>query len=317
MEAAILALRAPIRRASPQLLERVAYRLARSLLSRSPERRRHLTAAAAEWLGLQLTEPRTENLFADALALEITGQLEAILRRDPRESLRSGHLTVDGLTALQSAQDRGRGVVLLSSHVGHHRLLGSALDALGFPMAEVGLPAAELRRVLPDLAWTSAALHRAEDVARRRAGPQMFPVTGFLRQAVRFLGHGGVLVMPGDGRWGRRFHPVPFLGGIAHLPTGGARMAALAGAPVLLTHAIRTGPGRHQLRLGPVRFAPVEGQVHDRTWVEQTVRWYARHLEGTVREFPQQYLFRLAILHRQQERGLERFYEPVTPEAGS
>jgi KDO2-lipid IV(A) lauroyltransferase len=158
---------------------------------------------------------------ADMLALPGSSR-ESLLRR----------VSIDGLTHLDEAVSRGRGVIVVTAHLGNWELGGAALAALGYPteaLVEAIGPARD------------AAMARC----RAATGLHLIPLgPSATRQAIRALRAGRVLAVAGDRALGgspRRI--VAFANGRREVPTGPAWLTLETGAPVVTVRIVRARTG--------------------------------------------------------------------------
>ncbi|MBN2800395.1 MAG: lysophospholipid acyltransferase family protein [Deltaproteobacteria bacterium] len=158
----------------------------------------------------------------------------------------------DGRERLDRALAAGRGAVLVYPHAGAVMLMIARLA--GYDYAQValrGFPPEE-RRLTSDLRPTplNLAARRARDAAEDALSVEFLPVEGGARGLLRVLERGGLLGVALDGRGGRRFERVAWLGRPANLSTGAVRLAGLAGAPLVPALPLRDRRGPWRLWIG-------------------------------------------------------------------
>ena len=208
--------------------------------------------------------------------------------------------------------------MLCTSHAGPHHLAGLTLSLRGLPVVEATVNPTLVDMLLPAPGGPGSALRRYEERARERLPVRTIP-TGpgagpkALRKAVRTLGRGSVLVMPGDGLWGESTIEVPLAAGRARLPTGPPRLAWMTGASLVCGCVLPRGEGRWSLHLGPARQPPAaRGGTKSKPageWIGASVAWYAQWLEDQIAAWPELFLWRWATIHRLQYLGVEEFFE--------
>ncbi len=123
---------------------------------------------------------------------------------------------------IQSEMARGRGVLLLSSHLSNFDLAGLAVGSMGFPIQMLSLANPE------------AGFHLL-NYLRAQGGFEVTPITSeSLRAAIRRLKSGGAVLtgmdrpVPGDREL------IEFFGRPAYLPVGPVRLALMTGALVIM-----------------------------------------------------------------------------------
>ncbi len=186
-----------------------------------------------------------------------------------------------GTEIFKRALQEGRGLVLLSAHMGNWHL---AVNFLWNTDARVHLVIddnrqAEVRRQMDQAKQASRHL---EVHGVSGDGGLVFTLSAALRR-------GEVVIIAGDRlpATGRRIR-IPFLGRDAWFPTSGLAIAAAVDAPVCTALTIRTGPRRYECHgLGP--FGSGRTFSDKREKIEAMAREFASHLEGFVREHPSQW----------------------------
>ncbi len=150
--------------------------------------------------------------------------------------LRGPHLTaeqvramiqVDGRAHLDAAIAAGRGVVLVSPHLGAIELGGRCMSAFGYTVAGYAEDSADAR---------------VRDVYRRYRtidGVTVLPLGSSALSGVRWLRRGGSLTLFADRAIGTRAHVVRFCGGRRPLPAGVAAFIRHTGATVLFSYLVR------------------------------------------------------------------------------
>lgn len=189
---------------------------------------------------------------------------------------------VEGREYLDGALAGGRGVIILSGHLGNWEIGVAAVSTHGYPGAGVGQ---RQRR--------HSALQDYLATVRTRYGRVIFPDAP--RDCFTCLRENRPLLMVVD-QWVREGGiPVPFFGHPALSAPGPAQLARMTGAPVVLATARRlpdpTCPGRylHEVTVEP----PIPlVDTGDREWDiwENTARFQAR-LEAAIRRCPEQWLW--------------------------
>lgn len=154
-------------------------------------------------------------------------------------------LSAEDEALLRAAQAQGKGVVLVSCHVGSWELFARRIAALGLRSGTVAKEAHDPR--------LTALLERA----RAEAGVKVFwRGEGFsARELLRFLKSGGMLGILIDQDTRVAGHFVPFFGRPAFTPRAAGDLAAHLGAPMVFGCAHRLASGLHQITLKPVEVA--------------------------------------------------------------
>lgn len=192
------------------------------------------------------------------------------------------------ITATNSGRDRlraliaeGRGLIMLSSHVGSWQATMPALAQLGTPVNLV------IQREEGDV-------DRHYFELRKEASPfRIIDPQGYLGGAVEItaaLRRGEVLSMMGDRVFGdsRGVLSVDFLGAPAPFPTGPYSIAAATGAPIAVLFSVKTGRTTYEMLLADVLRVPA-GTGRKVQGFRPYVERYVRHLEEYTRQHPYQF----------------------------
>ncbi len=188
---------------------------------------------------------------------------------------------LEGRESLQELLAEGKGLILLSAHVGCWQVAMSSLSALGPPV--------------------SLLMHReAGDVDRLffehgdGAAPcRIIDPAGFLGgtlEMLQRLKQGEVLCIMGDRVMGGEGGTVAvdFLGGAVSLPISPYKLASATGAPIAVIFPYKSGPGSYALQVADViRVPDISGKSPDdfRRFAAQ----FILALEGFVSEHPYQF----------------------------
>jgi len=163
------------------------------------------------------------------------------------------------LTCIRSEMSRGRGVLLLGTHMSNFDLVLLAFGAYGFPVQVL---------TVSDPVPGFHVLNRL----RARAGFEVTPITPeSLRAAVRRLKGGGIVVTAGDRPIPEDRELISFFGRPAYLPLGPARLAMMSEATVLM---------------GGCQYDPKQGYVLEVTGPIELVRtgnWRKDVLDNTTK----------------------------------
>jgi KDO2-lipid IV(A) lauroyltransferase len=142
-------------------------------------------------------------------------------------------VAVTGEEHLRAALDRGRGVVLLSAHIGCWEYGAAVVSRHGFPMNAIG---AEQR----DPRMTNAIAELRSACGVRTVGKGMD-----LRAAVKCLKRNEVLAVLLDQDARESGIVAPFLGFPASTPAGPLKLAQKIGCAIVPVHIIRDPDGTH------------------------------------------------------------------------
>jgi len=185
----------------------------------------------------------------------------------------------DGEHHLRNAVAEGRGVLLLTAHLGNWEAAGQLLSRIEVPINVTGFD-----RETPEI---RALLDQASKATFR-----LIPLTGSPTDAITLvaaLRRGEVVAMLGDRAYGSPSARIPFLGGTASFPIGAYVLAAIAGAPVVPVFSLRE-PGGHYRFFGFPPKRPVM-PPHDQrdVYLRECAVQFAQELETVLKRDPLQW----------------------------
>jgi len=172
---------------------------------------------------------------------------------------------------LYDAHKKGKGVVLLTGHMGNYEWGASLIGYIGFRISVISV---EYR--------TSFIRDLYEDI-RRRAGIGVFYVKKSFSGPVRFLKNGGLLAIAGDRNFEGSAVRVKMFGKDVEIPKGGFFLASKLGVPVVVGFGPREKDGRYHVYLEKP-FEVKEGEIKKR------VKRYVEMLEKYIEKYPDQWL---------------------------
>lgn len=208
-------------------------------------------------------------------------------------SLVSSH---DDLTPINDALAAGRGVVLVTGHLGNWELSAAWLAARGVPLDVI------TRRQANPLfdAWITKS--------RQALGLYVVPDADAVRRVPRAFREGRAVGFVADqGVLGLASTFVPFFGRPAKTPRGPAVFALKYGLPMIFVVAVLQPEGRYHVVIEPVPVTPSGERERD---VDEAVASFTRVLERYVRRYPEQYFWHHRRWRRQPPDTPEELREP-------
>lgn len=190
----------------------------------------------------------------------------------------SQYVEIDHLERMQAAIAEGKGVVVLTGHIGTWEWLSAAFTMNDLPVTAIAKPQ-------PNIQYTNAL-----DDLRKTINVQIFSRgTSELMAAARALKAGKILGFLADQDGGPGGALIDFLGKPAATPMGPAVFARKFHAPVLPAFIIRQPNGRHKVIIKEVMRYKDTGDP-DKDLYDFTVEM-TRILESVIRENPTQWLW--------------------------
>jgi Kdo2-lipid IVA lauroyltransferase/acyltransferase len=252
--------------------------------------------AALGWLAWYLV-PRQRRLAQAHLALAFPERSEAERARIGRasfvnlglaalEAARADRLDIrkavelgpEAERVLRAVQAEGKGVVLVTGHIGAWELFARRVAALGFPCGTVAKEAHDPR--------LTALLQRSREGAGVRVFWRGDPLSA--RQILRFLRAGGMLGFLIDQDTRVAGHFVPFFGRPAFTPRAAGDLAARLGAPLVFACAHRVASGVHRMVVRPVDVPRTGDRERDSFALTAAA---TREIEDEIRKRPDEWVW--------------------------
>jgi len=184
---------------------------------------------------------------------------------------------VQGWSIIEERLARGKGLILVTGHLGNWELGGAYLAARGLPIDVV---ARHMANPLFDRYLTRTRQQIGMEVVHDEEAVRRVPRSLRSGRAVAFLVDQGAVGLAST--W------VPFFGRYAKTPRGPAVFALRLDAPIVFGAAVRRPSGRYQLTFEPIDVAPTGDREAD---VDRIVADYTSTLERWVRRTPEQYFW--------------------------
>lgn len=215
--------------------------------------------------------------LASYRSLGTTSVEAAILGKLGAEDVLAMFSGADGWELIEGPTREGRGVLLVTGHLGNWELGGAYLAARGVPIDAI---ARHMENPLVDGYITRT---------RQRLGMRVVHDEAAVRQVPRAIRSGrSVAMLVDQGAVGLASTWVPFFGRDAKTPRGPAVFALRLDAPVVFGCALREPDGRYRMHLEPVEVPRTGDREAD---VDRTVAAYTATLERWVRRAPGQYFW--------------------------
>jgi lauroyl/myristoyl acyltransferase len=192
----------------------------------------------------------------------------------------SQKVKIKNLEALQKALSKGKGVILVSGHIGNWELGGVLLSMLNFPITAVALPHKE--RPVNDLF----------NKQREARGVRVVQTSVAVRRSLETLKENKLVALVADRSFGIHGEILPFLGKNAMIPKGPALLSLKTGAPIVPCFLIREGTDDHFTMIIEDPIDPPQhchGHV-DEVILQATMQKYIRIIEDKIRQYPSQWL---------------------------
>jgi Kdo2-lipid IVA lauroyltransferase/acyltransferase len=198
---------------------------------------------------------------------------------------------IEGWEIIDDAVAAGRGIVMVTGHLGNAELAGSFVAARGVPVDAIA------RRQANPL------FDRYVTAMREQIGMRVVMDSEAVRGSIRTLKSGRMVAFLADqGVRGMASTFVPFFGRPAKTPRGPAVFALRLGAPVLVASSMRLPSGRFRFTVESIPVDHTGDREHD---IDVVVARYTAALERHIRRAPEQYFWHHRRWRRQPPAGTE------------
>ncbi len=176
---------------------------------------------------------------------------------------------------LRAAYQRGRGVLVVTAHLGNWEIGGAMLAGLGYPVSAVVLT------------YDKRKLNELFQRQRARRGYRVIPLGRAVRDIIACVRRGEVVALAADRDFSGDDYRVQIFGAPARMPRGPAWIAAKTGAAVVPSFLMRRPDDTYQARFYP----PI---LPDEAGSPDTIqRRIVDVLEQVIAEYPHQwFIFR-------------------------
>jgi KDO2-lipid IV(A) lauroyltransferase len=244
-----------------------------------PKYTRALQSNLSVILGSDPSSPEVRRATRDLLDAHFTAWLDFLhfATRSPEEAARLVESVV-GYSRILEGRARGKGVLLLTAHLGNWEVGGLMLAEMREPIHVVLVP-----DIFPAVERSRRALHARAGIREIRVDRSHAPTLAVLRA----LKDNGIVAMQGDRDFSNTGIAVPFFGRDAYFPRGPFLVAMATAATVLPAFIVRTPDGRYRA----IVEEPLEiDRGRDReAALRVNVERYVAILERYVGEHPEQW----------------------------
>ncbi len=188
---------------------------------------------------------------------------------------------VQNLEAIGQAQEKGKGAILLTAHIGNWELGGVVLSRLGYASLAIALSHKE------------RPVNNLFNQQRERQGIRVVPLHLSIRKSLETLNQNQCLAILGDRNFSPNGEVLDFFGRRVFFPKGPAMFSLRTGAPIISVFFLRDGVGRFRLIIDDPIYPPARDESDPAAEVEQQkalMRQYIVRLEHMIRQYPGQWL---------------------------
>lgn len=230
---------------------------------------------------LGVTDQAARKIVRDNLTMNISNNLELMTYPRLTRDKVDGIAVFESRDRLDTELKKGKGVVLLTAHLGTKQLLQITLGVCGYPVNQIHyhMGREELSFIQKNVA------QRQRKKIESKIPVRFIPADTFMRPVIQCLKDNQILIMAGDGiglkdRMDSSYLPFDIFGKSMRFPVGPALVALKTGASLLPVFAVR------QKKRHKIIFEPPLTVTDD---INKATTAYVKRLEGYIRQYPAQW----------------------------
>lgn len=189
------------------------------------------------------------------------------------------NIKLENMHHFDDALSKGKGVIVLSAHLGNWELGGVAIAQLEYPFWVVALP------------HKNKKVNAFFDAQRNRKGVNVIAMGKAVRSCIFEFRKNHMVALVGDRDFNEKGIVLDFFGKPMHFPEGPAALSLMTGAPIVPGFMLRNADDSFTLRIEkPIEFSPSGDKVKD---LAGLITVYKKVMEDYIRKYPEQwYVFR-------------------------
>jgi KDO2-lipid IV(A) lauroyltransferase len=189
------------------------------------------------------------------------------------------NIHIENVHYFAEALSKGKGVVVLTAHLGNWELGGIVIALLGYPFWVVALPHKDKK------------VNEFFNFQRESKGVKVIQLGKAVRASLNILKQNGMVALAGDRDFTAKGVVLDFFGKPTFLPEGPAAFSLRTGAPILPGFMLRNPDDSFTLSMEkPIEFNPTQDKEKD---IKNIITQYKTLIENYIRKYPNQwYMFR-------------------------
>jgi len=189
------------------------------------------------------------------------------------------NVKLENMHYFDAALAGGKGVVVLTAHLGNWELGGVVIALLGYPFWAVALP------------HKNKKVNAFFDTQRNRKGVKVISMGKAVRSCISEIRNNHMVALVGDRDFTDKGIVIDFFGKPTHFPEGPAALSLMTGSIIVPGFMLRNPDDSFTLRIEkPVEFFPSGNKAKD---LAGLITVYKNIIEDYIRQYPEQwYVFR-------------------------
>ncbi len=191
----------------------------------------------------------------------------------------SRNIKLENLHYFDQVLAKGKGVVVVTAHLGNWELGGAVMALLGYPMWAVALPHKDKR------------VNEFFDAQRNKKGIKIMPMGKAIRSCISHIRNNHMVALVGDRDFTEKGMIIGFFGKPTHFPEGPAALSLITGASIVPGFLFRNPDDSFTLKIEkPIEFTPSGNRTQD---MADLIGLYKNIFQDYIRKYPEQwYVFR-------------------------
>jgi KDO2-lipid IV(A) lauroyltransferase len=188
------------------------------------------------------------------------------------------NVSIQGRDNFDQAYARGKGVIILTAHIGNWEMGAAIMNRLGHPLTAIALP------------HKNKKVNKLFNRQRENHGVKVVPTSTAVRRCLETLRKNGCVAVLGDRDFGSFGEPLLFFGRPTLIPKGAAFFALRTGAAIVPSFLVPSVDGKYVLTFEEPIYSPAVRSGDDHVDEVALMKQYITVIENRVRENPTQWL---------------------------
>lgn len=189
------------------------------------------------------------------------------------------YIKIENIKNFNEAQSKGKGVIVLTAHIGNWELGGLVIGVLGYPFWAVALPHKDKK------------VDEFFNSQRESKGVHVIPLGKAVRSSLNVLKNNEMVALVGDRDFTKKGQVLDFFGKPSFFPEGPAAFAIQTGAAIVPGFMLRNPDDTFTLTIEkPIEFKATGNKDAD---IKELILKYKIIFEDYIKRYPEQwYMFR-------------------------
>jgi lauroyl/myristoyl acyltransferase len=195
--------------------------------------------------------------------------------------------TTEGWEYLKEAAEKGKGAIILMSHMGNWETAAHLLAQKEYGLRILLYMGVKAKEQIEKMQKESLSKRGVRIVAVDQEGGSPFDIL----EGIKFLKEGGLVSLTGDRVWSgsERTVAVEFLNHEVFLPALPHIFALLSKAPLFIFFSFRSGPKSYHLKISEPIYVRASSHADKKHAVQKSAQKYAGHILENLRMHPLQW----------------------------